>query len=219
MNIEELGRIRDQERDKDSLQHLPDDFYETVGDYLTGLRDKRDRAAAEANDPFADPEVRRLSDELDTAERIVEAVYERRVGKIVKLASFEAADMSAETEGLTAEERELCEAIVRCIRENRDRVLATVSDSDRSDGDSEEAAIERGGTGTNEAEESKDQPDRHDDTATPDEERTTVRITRDLGEIIGIDDRTYHLAADDIVSLPKKNAQPLLTRGAAEQVD
>lgn len=214
MDIEELGRIRDREREKDSLQHLPDDFYSAVGTYLEDLRAERDAAAADATDPFRDPEVRRLTDELQTAERIVEAVYERRVGKLVKLASFEAADMSAEREGLTTEEQALCDAIVERIRDNRDRVLSTISPDPGPEPGAEADAYTRDGA---EQAESAEQPE--DDAGEPSEERTTVRITQDLGEIVGTDERTYHLAADDIVSLPKKNAEPLVSRGAAEPVE
>lgn len=213
MNTEELRRIRDREREKDSLQHLRENFYSDVGQYLAKLRSNRDRAAADSEDPFSDPEVRRLNDELDRAEQIVEALYERRVGKIVKLASFEAADMGSEADGLTAEERELCDAIVSRIRENRERVLATIADPDEA-GSNEDYA--RGGT-----EESVDvEPASENEApAAPDDDRTTVRITQDLGEIVGTDDRTYHLTADDVVSLPTKNARPLLERGAAEAID
>ena len=43
-----------------------------------------------------------------------------------------------------------------------------------------------------------------------DTDRTTVRITRDVGEIMGVDERTYHLASEDVVTLPEVNATPLL---------
>lgn len=214
MDIEELGRIRDQEREKDSLQHLPVDFYANVGSYLEELRASRNRAAQQTADPFRDPDVKRLSDELDTAERIAEAIYERRVGKIVKLASFEAADMAAELEGLTTEEQELCDSIVSCIRDNREQVLTTFTESTGSD-----EVLPRGGDSSGESEESSTPIDSLPDTEEEENERTTVRITQDLGEIVGIDDQTYRLETDDIVSLPTKNAQPLLTRGAAEPVD
>ena len=49
--------------------------------------------------------------------------------------------------------------------------------------------------------------------------RTTVRVTRDVGEILGIDERVYRLEADDVVTLPEENAQPLLQREAAERLE
>jgi DNA replication factor GINS len=50
-------------------------------------------------------------------------------------------------------------------------------------------------------------------------ERTTVRITADVGEIFGVDEREYHLETDQIVTLPAANAEPLLERDAAERVE
>jgi DNA replication factor GINS len=50
-------------------------------------------------------------------------------------------------------------------------------------------------------------------------ERTTVRITRDVGEVFGVDERAYELSADDVVTLPSENAGPLVERDAAERLD
>lgn len=49
-------------------------------------------------------------------------------------------------------------------------------------------------------------------------ERVRVRITRDVGEILGVDEREYHLEADDVLTLPAANADPLVDRGAAERI-
>jgi DNA replication factor GINS len=50
-------------------------------------------------------------------------------------------------------------------------------------------------------------------------DRTTVRITRDVGEIVGVDEQVYTLESEDVVALPETNAKPLLDREAAEQLD
>lgn len=50
-------------------------------------------------------------------------------------------------------------------------------------------------------------------------ERTTVRITDEVGEIFGVDQREYSLGTDDVVTLPTANAEPLLDREAAERLD
>jgi DNA replication factor GINS len=55
-------------------------------------------------------------------------------------------------------------------------------------------------------------------TGADDTDRTTVRITQDVGEILGVDERTYELSAEDVVTLPAVNATPLLDRDAAEQL-
>lgn len=237
MNLDELQTVRDTERRKDSLQHLRDSFYADVADYIAELREQRDRVADASDDPFADPEVQRLSNEIKTAENTVESVYERRVGKLVELASFAAADMPADEKGLTNEERTLFSSLVDRIEENRAHVLDVLAD-EVPDEDADTTATE-----TRPATDQADEPvetsddstagsaiDAADPTdegaadavaepATADVDRTTLRITRDVGEIVGVDDREYDLSADDVVVLPETNAGPLVQRDAAERLD
>ncbi|TKX85284.1 hypothetical protein EXE43_14375, partial [Halorubrum sp. SS5] len=123
MNLDELRSAQAKERRKDSLQHLRDSFYDDVGAYVADLRAARDRRAEQVENPFADDDVRRLSDEVETAEEVAEALYERRVGKVVKLASFAAADMSVDEEGMTTEERRLFDDLVERITANKSEVL------------------------------------------------------------------------------------------------
>ena len=298
MNLEELQAIRDTERSKDSLQSLDATFYGEVAAYLAELRAERDRLATDVSDPFGDPAIRRLSDEIETGERTVEAIYERRVGKLVKLASFTAAGMPTDEEGLTVEEKALFDSVVEQIEANRQRILESLVDPDGAESDGAESADSAtdAGAGTEEtaaapaprdgeaspvpsgsadaATESDDfsratgatadsetveadgsaevgdgevvasdandgmadggvandglanddptdesEPSTDVATDSPGPERTTVRITRDVGEILGIDDRAYDLSADDVVTLPTENAKPLVHRDAAEPLD
>ena len=130
MNLDELQSVRDRERQTDKLQQLRESFYADAGSFIQQLRDERDRAAERADDPFDAPEVSQLSDEIDTAEQTVEAIYEKRVGKIVKAASFAAADLPAEVDGMTAEEQTLFENLVDEITGNREHVLAVLAGED-----------------------------------------------------------------------------------------
>ena len=50
-------------------------------------------------------------------------------------------------------------------------------------------------------------------------DRLTVRITQDVGSILGVDDREYTLECDDVVTLPEQNAEPLVDRDAAEPLE
>ncbi|WP_224449431.1 hypothetical protein [Haloprofundus salilacus] len=312
MNLDELRTVQSKERRKDSLQQLRDSFYADVADYIAGLKAERKRAAEEADDPFSSPEVGRLTDEIETAEEVVEAVYERRVGKVVKLASFAAADMPVDEDGFTNEERVLFEDLVGRIERNKSTVLDILSgkratqaerDAARSkaadpdpaatdagpaadatpdvvsdardspesgtvepssgspDGVLADAMGESGGS-TDEASagnpssdtqttDAESTPARTESEATADDstqavppnapnpdvadesadegatdadaetdiERMTVRITQDVGSIFGVDEREYDLAAEDVVTLPTTNAEPLLARDAAERLD
>jgi DNA replication factor GINS len=294
MNVEDLRSVQRTERQKDSLQHLRDSFYCDVADYIAERKAERRRVAAEADDPFSSPAVSRLTDEIETAEEVVESIYERRVGKIVKRATFAAAGMAAEDEGLTSEERDLFDDLVARIERNRETVLDTLDpdDAGESDGVDSAGGADRtdvpsagvpdradpdpapdrapspssppddvgqapdpddllaeamGGDGAPaddataadlSAADSDASPDESptdaaatgtppDDSPTPDggatrsadTDRTTLRITRDVGEILGVDEREYDLASEDVVTLPTPNAEPLLERDAAERLD
>ncbi|MFB6297871.1 MAG: hypothetical protein ABEH56_05065 [Salinirussus sp.] len=126
MNIDELQSARDRERSSDRLQQLRDSFYADAGEYIRQLRRERDRTADRVDDPFDAPEVSRLSDEIDAAEGTVEAIFEKRLGKIVDAASLAAAGMPADSEGMTAEEKQLFDALVTDIEQSRERVLAAL---------------------------------------------------------------------------------------------
>ncbi|OYR64325.1 hypothetical protein [Halorubrum ezzemoulense] len=306
MNLDELRSAQAKERRKDSLQHLRDSFYDDVGAYVADLRAARDRRAEQVENPFSDDDVRRLSDEVETAEEVAEALYERRVGKVVKLASFAAADMSVDEEGMTAEERRLFDDLVERISANKSAVLdvlagespvpdesATADSDDRPLGTEEGSSAPEartpdpsradtdspdGGEGPTPvppepappgavgADDAADTDDTIGDSGTvpgdrpagdtdegadpgattdggaipespagggsdaaaepgagsePDRptERATVRITRDVGAIFGVDEREYELASEDVVSLPVENVDPLVQRDAAERID
>lgn len=323
MDLDELRSVRRTEREKDSLQSLRDSFYEDVAAYLRDLTAQRDRAAEQAEDPFASDEVRQLTDRIEAAEDVSEAVYERRVGKVVKLASFAAAEMSVDEAGMTTQEQELFDDLVERIRQNKSTVLdilagdavptpgtetpgadATVAEADPAaasdasgatsnspppadrdappeptppspDAGADERARENppddaGGAladamggepsgdgaaeqspparsdqsegghtpvdpdsappGTPQAEErdaggatdpDSDRPDDPGDAGSsrPDTDRTTVRITRDVGQILGTDDREYDLSSEDVVTLPEANAEPLVRKDAAEKLE
>ncbi|MDF9746126.1 hypothetical protein [Natrinema salsiterrestre] len=339
MNLDELRSVQSKERQKDSLQNLRPSFYQEVGEYIADLEDERDRVAEQAEDPFSEPEVGQLTDEIETAKDVVEAIYERRMGKLVKQASLAAAGMPANDEGLTAEESDLFDDLVDRIGSNKSRVLDVLEgvtdpdagpgpNTDSAAGSDPAAAETRGdpesvpghpsadttasddpppappeepspgdpssaeaepdpedssgvspadvmggdkpsvgatdGTGTGRpdgterpsgdidepsprsadgdavdaadpAQPSSDGSDRDADSAVsdpddgsgPDEphdssadvDRTTVRITADIGSILGVDDREYTLSSDDVVTLPEANAAPLLEREAAERLE
>lgn len=376
MNLDELRSAQAKERRKDSLQHLRDSFYDDVAAYVSDLRAARDRRAEQVAKPFSDDDIRRMSDEIETAEEVAEALYERRVGKVVKLASFAAADISVDADGMTTEERQLFEDLVERIGDNKSRVLDVLSGetapavnetetaasaedptavegtpagetgdpappapepepptatdpaaptdepepqppdpdggalagamgnaddevadaldatpADASPTDTPPAAETGEEIGGNEAATDDDGVTTNDDGVTTDggptavppesappgasdpaeptvsagtdpaagpdpsaaetpanveagrstepnastaqepdastatgiegstDDRATVRITRDVGSIFGVDEREYHLADEDVVTLPVENADPLVQRDAAERID
>ncbi|WP_148414412.1 DNA replication protein [Haloferax sp. KTX1] len=318
MNVDDLRSVLRTERQKDSLQHLRESFYEDVAEFIAEQKATREQKAEQLGTHYS-PEIRRLTDEIETAEEVVTSIYERRVGKVVKAASFAAAGMSSETDGLTREEKRLFDDLVARIEENRGTVLSALedvsaADSPRDDvsatdvttaepdagvpgvestpatsppdavddsgpaippdepdpetaptgtgtdvsapeaatGDSAAGDVLAdamgGGTGDDASDAQAtpqpdsgpavppDEPDPETSAPSPGDadtvepsaddplsgladERETVRITADVGTILGVDEREYDLATEDVVTLPAANADPLVERGAAEKLD
>lgn len=244
MNLDELRAVHSKEREKDSLQKLRPSFYQDVGTYIADLKSERADIAESASDPFSDPSISQLTDEIETAQDVVDAIYERRMGKLVKLASLVATGMSADRDGMTEEEAALFDDLVERIEDNRAAVFDSFdgpSETDRPsfDDEPETKPVDADGSdrpqaadiasnqhGDNEPEgEAKEPADsaesgeaESDSTEAP-LERTTVRITRDIGPILGADNREYVLNSDDVVQLPAQNASPLLERDAAESIE
>jgi len=310
MNLEELQSVQARERQSSDLQDLRASFYREVGAFIRELTAERDEAVEAATDPFSAPEVRRLSDDIRTARRTAEAIYERRVGKVMKQASIAAAGMPVDDGGLTDEEADLFDDLVDHIERNRERVLgpleadaavepstAAPDDTDAegpesADGlgaadlvdeadpagsasatgssepsapgesapeppeppepdppepepsDTEPPGQERPGADPSESnrperDPADQEPDDHEppgqkggdpERAGNDEAaagggdvpaipRTTVRITADVGEVVGADDRDYDLSPADVVTLPAPNAEVLLDNEAAERLE
>ena len=312
MNLDELQSVQARERQSSDLQHLRSSFYREVGEYIHDLTEERARLVEAADDPFSSPEVRKRSDDIETAEGTVEAIYERRVGKVVKKASIAAAGMPVDDDGLTDEEETLFEDLVDRIERNRESVLAVLDGEGPSvscsiDGGAPEAASadpdptpetaaptetpadegvdaadlmgsgpqdagaeassgseagEAGASGAPESAPSQradsppepptadldpveepppdptdagsagetdndsrpaDRSSEDDGTAGSDETlpgmpRKTVRITDEVGEVVGADDRDYDLGAEDVVTLPEPNADVLVDKDAAERL-
>lgn len=264
VDIDQLQAVRDRERDREGLQELREDFYEEATAFVRELRAEREAAASETDDPFDDPRVTRLTDRIRTAEGTLEAIYEKRVGKLLTAATLAAADFPAEVEGMTREEAELFEVLVTEIESHREEVMGRlrgetgagdvvsdldaepgeISDADDESADAPTEAVpsapsddEAGdvsgdisGDDDEPAPEPTDDADSEetaetvpDSTASAgddaDVDRTLVRITADVGSILGVDDTEYDLAEDDVVTLPTANAEPLLDRGAAERLE
>lgn len=284
MNLDELRSVQSRERQMDDLQALEDNFYAKVGRYISELESEREDLAEEVDDPFSSTEIRQLTDEIETAKDVTKSIYERRMGKIVKNASLDAAGYKTEREGLTTEEEQLLKDLVARIEQNKSNVLDILSGESPSDKENNEENVDTQSDSNATTQHTTDtehytsdeysEPSEFPDPPSPQEEqdksesvdrtesesvsaadmmqsdqdqtnettadpveastdggkehltaeadqlsRTTVQILDDIGSIVGIDECEYDLAVNDVVSLPEKNAEPLIDGEVAEPID
>ncbi|MCX2818827.1 hypothetical protein EGH25_05630 [Haladaptatus sp. F3-133] len=210
MELEDLRAAQADERRSEKLQELPDSFYEDAADYIESLREKRDAC----DDPYSE-EAQRLNDELNSARQVAEAVYERRVGKVVKMASLSANGHTATEERMTREERDMYERIVDEIRAGQEHVEGLLEGALRDDGDEGETI---GATEARNAAGSAQVTQESADDESGEDGYATVRVVESLPDFVGTDGREYSLGEEDVARIPEENARALCEKEAAVEV-
>ncbi|MDZ7687836.1 MAG: hypothetical protein U5J64_03770 [Halobacteriales archaeon] len=210
IDLDDLRQVQAEERRSEKLQELSDTFYEDAADYIESMREERDTC----DDPYSD-EAQRINDALRSARQVTEAIYERRVGKVVKMASLSANGHTASEKRMTREEREMFSSIVSEIRTNQERIEETLegalTDGEADTGTESEPEQEASGGSRNDVG-TKPEPE------TGDDGYTTVRVKESLPEFVGTDGREYTLGEEDVARIPEDNARALCEKEAAVEV-
>nr|QNO51800.1 hypothetical protein PFGANNDM_00035 [Methanosarcinales archaeon ANME-1 ERB6]QNO51832.1 hypothetical protein FGALOIDC_00016 [Methanosarcinales archaeon ANME-1 ERB6] len=216
MDIEKLWELLHKERNTASLQVLPETFHEDVREYLKKLEDEKTEAGGERGRSEL------VEDEIRNARMKAEDIIQRRIGKIVKLAS---SGMGTLPKGMLEEEAKIFEGVKNYVEQGKERLFALLSSED-------ERAIKSEGIGEDEREEQKQQDDtetvepsfkqaEQSDSAENDnqnEEMHIVRILEDIPTFMGIDGEIYNVGKEDVIMLPKTNAEILCRRGVAVRI-
>ncbi len=211
MNLEDLREIQIEERTRSDLQPLLDSFYTDVSKYLQDLRVERESILEGNIDAVDAKTVRRIEDEIKTVGEVVEAIYDRRVGKILKGASLTAAGLGERDGSLAGVEVELFRSLVELLQKNRKEILERTSSEEDDDSQRE---MEMGQI--NEEISLQENIDQKGDEETT---NITIKVVQEVGEIYGVDGNTYDLREGKIISLPKENAQPLIKAKVVQIVE
>ncbi len=201
VDIEKLWEILYKERNTASLQELPETFFEDVRSYMNKLEAEK-REVEGTRSGFVDDEIR-------NAGMKVEDIIRRRIGKIIKLAS---SGLSTPPKGMMEEERLIFEGVKRDVEEGRERIFALIK------GETEEE--KREAIKSDEEEDSKQSVstvEKDADIAETEskEPLQIVRILEDIPTFMGTDGRIYKVRKEDVIMLPKTNAEILCKRGVA----
>jgi len=222
MNIEELWKILDKEKKSEALQALDVNFYKNASEYIREL--EKERVSADGTQ-----KTRIIDDELKSARRAVEDIFDRRMRKIVGEALFRAKGHRSEMRGLTEYEVEIFDGVQKSIEAGRKKILDMVEGyQNLPGGHSEDKGLKDSpSAGKNEPkavpdlETSPEPPKKEtsEETASrksdpPPTEFWIVRALREIPAFAGTDGRTYRVAQDEITMLPKANAEALCKRGA-----
>tara|TARA_A100001037_G_scaffold306847_1_gene357020 strand:- start:13638 stop:14285 length:648 start_codon:yes stop_codon:yes gene_type:complete len=211
MNLEDLREIQIEERTRSDLQPLLDSFYVDVSEYLQNLRVEKGNILQGDVDSVDAKTIRRIDDEIKTVVGVVEAIYDRRVGKILKGASLTAAGLGERDGSLAGEEVGLFRDLVELLQNNRNQILQRVSSEER---DHTQQEVE-----TNQISEQKSPQKNMDQAEGGEASNITIKVVQEVGEIYGVDGNTYDLKEGEIISLPKENAEPLIKAKVVQITD
>ena len=198
--LDDLRIVILNERESGRLSEVPPTLYDEIRGHLTSIQEKVYRCS----DPLSD-EAQTLIEEVKAMREIVRDIFRIRSRKILSLALVQVEAEATERDELKKmlpAEREMFDGIVREL----DRGKAALS------GQVPRAAP--GGvvpaTGENPDIAEIPGPGRP-----PEEAMVLVRITSDMEPFMGVDGRIYQLKAEDVVTLPEKNAGVLIDRNIA----
>ena len=213
MDLDDLRQTQAEERRSEKLQELSDTFYEDAAEYIESLREKRDAH----EDPYSE-DAQRLNDALSSARQVTEAIYERRVGKVVKMASLSANGHPASEDRMTREEREMFESIVSEIRASQERIEETLEGALKNVETKPETRTKTGPRGVTGDEPAVEVADEEAEQEAETDGYTTVRVVESLPEFVGTDGREYSLGQEDVARIPEENARALCEKEAAIEV-
>ena len=199
MDIEKLWEILYKERNTSSLQELPANFCEEVGNYIRRLEEEK-RAMDDTRKEL-------VEDEIKNVRMKVEDIIRRRIGKIVKVAS---SGTKTQPKGMIEEEKRIFEGVMAHVKEGRKRINELIlGEKEEGEGESKKRDEEK----------EKDQGGKTNFAKKRNEELHTVRILEDIPTFMGTDGRIYKVRKEDVIMLPKTNAEILCKRGMAMEFE
>lgn len=148
-----------------------------------------------------------VEDELRNARMKAEDIIRRRIGKIVKLAS---SGMKTGPKGMLEEEERIFEGVKSHVEGGKERIFALMLGDKEGEGKREEKSEKR-----ELAEQTAKEVKKTVSAKNREEELHIVRVLEDIPTFMGTDGRIYKVKKEDVIMLPKTNAEILCKRGVA----
>jgi DNA replication factor GINS len=230
MRYDDLVRILEEEEKKSTLSSISVDFYKELNDYIKEMENEETKISRKYSEAAI-----QIQYELKNAFSIVDKLFKKRTRKIIKMASGKAfsknpLNITRDIVHMTPQERDIYHQVLDAILLGKKNTIEPILGAD-IDGISNIDRTSSNGLSDNETSNQAAQqlniPLIEDNITVQDENGTkdiskeyiVVRILKDIPTFIGTDGRHYMLNAQDIANLPKINAQALIKRKVAGQIN
>lgn len=188
-----LRKIQQMEKNSPVLTELKPDFYNVLLEYLKNLDNRIDRETATQKQIL-------LKDEIQNTKKIATNIYEQREKKILLAAISKARGGNPDLKNMIDVEKNLFNPVLNLMLDSRKKIIEIKTKENKSNN-----------TKTVEPEEEKTEEKQENS-------NPIVRVTQDIPEFIGTDEKKYNLRNNDVVSLPEDMSDMLSKRGVVEKI-
>jgi DNA replication initiation complex subunit (GINS family) len=204
INYKTLRKIQELEKKSPVLTELKSNFYESVKKYLRELDDALKNESSQKKREL-------FRDELDNIKRIAMNIYEQREKKVVLAAVARVRGGKPDISKILDIEKHLFDSVIDIMQGSRNLFL---KDKDEP---TQKPVVPK----DKEEEEKTTEPVKNSSKQTVDKGNNNpiIRITENIPEFIGTDEKKYHLRNNDVISIPDDMSDMLVRRGVAKKVN
>lgn len=211
ITYETLFELLRNEKNRDDLQKLPQDFFEDVKEYFYDKQNML-KSSQEKLDMFSEEEKSKTTIQIVNIKRILREIYDKRERKIVVMALNKARTNTSliDTSALTEKEKLLYGDLTKLFLDYRKDILFTLFESKIIK--KEEVKEEKHKKQDNEVNDDEDD----------EEDQVKIKVVRFLNPVpkfIGKELEVYGpFDEEDVASLPEDIAELLIKKGRAEEL-
>ncbi|BDC36457.1 hypothetical protein [Candidatus Methanoliparum sp. LAM-1] len=206
MDIILLKNLLDKERSKQALQPVDKEIYKEVKEYFSRLKRQINETNSTSKKRFY------LIDELNSAEKIFNFFFEKRLGKIINIAARMAKGTDSKIKdseyiyNLSTDEEKILDLLIKSIKSAREIILDT---------------IYKEGNPISIEDISKKSEKINTDKAVDNikNKNTIVRAIEDIPEFVDIDRKKYIIQKEDIVVLSDKVTDMLIKKNMVVKIN
>jgi DNA replication initiation complex subunit (GINS family) len=191
INYRTLRKIQQTEKNSPILVELKPNFYNDLLQYFENLNNRFEKETSSQKKLL-------LKDEIENTKKISINIYEQREKKILLATISKVRGGNPDLKNMTEMEKNLFEPVLELILKSRNNFLKIKKEEKNSEDvkpKEEEFNIEH-----------NDNPNQ------------IVRVTDNIPEFIGTDEKKYNLRKNDVLSLPKEMSKMLSKRGVIESL-
>ena len=194
-----LRKIQQMEKNSPVLTELKTIFYSELLEYIENLNNRLEGETSSQKKML-------LKDEIQNTKKIAANIYEQREKKILLAAISKARGGNPDLKNMIDVEKNLFDSILDLMQKSRKNFLEREIPENKSN---EAKTVE-----SKEVTSKSNKSEEKQENSIP-----IVRVTQDIPEFIGTDEKKYNLRNNDIISLPDDMSEMLSKRGVVKKIN